>query len=109
MFLKQKRCGRIKYRGFVNGRPQRAYIYKEESSAPPVTLVSFFISFVMDAMEVRNVTTVNIHGDFMQIDQEGTVFVHLTGLMVRLLLKINSGNTRSVLYGSGENRYYKPD
>ena len=68
MFLKQKRCGRIKYRGFVNGRPQRAYIYKEESSAPPVTLVSLFISFVMDAMEVRNVKTVKIYGDFMQID-----------------------------------------
>ena len=40
----------------------------------------------------------------MQTDKEGTVSMKLTGVMVQLLLKINHGNTRSILDGSGDKR-----
>jgi hypothetical protein len=36
MFLKQKRCGKIKGRGCADGRPQRLYKTKEETSAPTI-------------------------------------------------------------------------
>mmetsp|Transcript_7190 Transcript_7190/g.15685 ORF Transcript_7190/g.15685 Transcript_7190/m.15685 type:complete len:221 (-) Transcript_7190:165-827(-) len=38
MFLKRKRDGTIKGRGCADGRPQRAYINKEESSSPTILL-----------------------------------------------------------------------
>ena len=91
VFFKKKRCGRIKARGCVDGWPQRAYISNNKSSSPTVELGSFFISCVMDATEGQKVAMVSIPDAFMQIYQEGTVFVKLTGLMVRLLLKINPG------------------
>jgi hypothetical protein len=34
MFLKRKRCGKIKARGCADGRPQREYITKDELSSP---------------------------------------------------------------------------
>ena len=38
MFLKQKHSGKMKGRGCTDGRPQREYITKEESSSPTVSL-----------------------------------------------------------------------
>jgi hypothetical protein len=38
MFLKKKRCGRIKGRGCADGRKQRIYKTKEETSAPMVAV-----------------------------------------------------------------------
>jgi hypothetical protein len=52
MFLK-KRCGKIKARGCANGRPQREYISKDESSSPTVSIYALMISCLMDAIEGR--------------------------------------------------------
>ena len=38
MFLKKKRCGRIKGRGCADGRKQRAYTDKADASAPTVSI-----------------------------------------------------------------------
>jgi hypothetical protein len=38
MFLKRKRCGKVKARGCTDGRPQREYISKDESSSPTVSI-----------------------------------------------------------------------
>jgi hypothetical protein len=38
MFLKRKRCGKVKARGCAGGRPQREYISKDESSSPTVSI-----------------------------------------------------------------------
>ena len=38
MFLKRKRSGKVKARGCADGRPQREYISKEESSSPTVSI-----------------------------------------------------------------------
>ena len=50
MFLKRKRCGKLKVRGCADGRPQQEYITKEESSSPTVSLYALMGSCVMDAM-----------------------------------------------------------
>ena len=38
MFLKQKRCGKIKGRGYADGRKQRKYLTKDNRSAPTVAM-----------------------------------------------------------------------
>ena len=49
MFLKRKRCGKIKARGCADGRPQREYITKLESSLPCVKTHALFLSCLVDA------------------------------------------------------------
>ena len=42
MFLKQKRSGKIKGRGCADGRKQREFTTKEESSEPTISTGAFF-------------------------------------------------------------------
>jgi hypothetical protein len=44
MFLKRKRCGKVKARGCADGRPQREYISKDESSLPTVSIYALMTS-----------------------------------------------------------------
>ena len=66
MFLKRKRSRKIKGRGCASGHPQQKYITKEESSSPSVSLYVLMGSCVMDALDNREVITVDIPGIFLQ-------------------------------------------
>ena len=44
IFLKQKRTGKVKARGCADGRPQREYISKEDSSSPTVLIYALMAS-----------------------------------------------------------------
>ena len=89
MFLKRKRCGKIKGRGCADGRKQRAYITKEDSTAPTVSTEAVFLTAVIDAMEGRNVVVLDVPGAFMQAEIDELVHVQFTGAMVKLLLEID--------------------
>ena len=65
MFLKRKRCGKLKARGCADGRPQCEYITKEESSSPTVSLYALMGSCVMNAMDDWVVSIVNTLGAFL--------------------------------------------
>ena len=89
MFLKRKRCGKIKGRGCADGRKKRAYITKEESTAPTVSTEAVFLTAVIDAMEGRNVVALDVPaGAFMQAEIDELVHVRFTGAMVTVLLEI---------------------
>ena len=68
MFLKRKQSGNIKVRGYANGRSQREYITKDESSSPTVSLCALMGLCLMDAIDGTKVITVNIPGAFLQGD-----------------------------------------
>jgi hypothetical protein len=89
MFLKKKRCGRIKGRGCADGRKQRVYKTKEETSAPTVSVESLFLSCVIDAKENRKVFTCDIPGAFMQADIDEVIHVKLEGPLATLLTKVD--------------------
>ena len=91
MFLKRKKCGKIKARGCADGRPQRKYIPKEDTALPTVSTEALFLSTMIDAYERRCVKTVDIPGAFMQTDQPGIVHIRLVGAMVRLLVSVAPG------------------
>lgn len=107
MFLKQKRCGRIKGRGCADGRKQRIYKSKEETSSPTVAVESLFISCVIDAKEGRDVITCDIPGAFMQSDMDEVIHMKLEGPLAELLTKVDpktylkymvKENGKSVIY-----------
>ena len=64
MFLKEKRCGKIKGRGCADGRKQRLYMTKDKTSSPTVYTEVLLLTCLTDATEERDVATVNIP-DFM--------------------------------------------
>ena len=89
MFLKEKRCGRVKGRGCADGRKQRIYKTKEETSSPTISLEALFITCIIDAMERRSVTTVDIPGAFMQADIDEKLHIKLEGDIALLLVRID--------------------
>ena len=89
MFLKKKRCGTIKGRGCADGRKQRAYITKEESTSPTISTEAMFLTAVIDAWENRKVAVLDMPGAFMQVDMDELVHVRFEGEMVDKLLEID--------------------
>ena len=89
MFLKRKRSGKIKARGCADGRPQRAYIPKEDARASTVSTEVVFMTAVIDAMENRTVAVVDIPGAFMQADMDPGVYMRIDGAMAELLMEID--------------------
>ena len=91
MHLKEKRDGKIKGRGCVDGRSQRLYTLKSETSSPTVSLAGIMLTCMIDAFEGRDVATVDIPGAFLQTKlpkDEKDVHVVLDGRMTELLAKI---------------------
>ena len=89
MYLKQKRCGRIKARGCADGRKQRLYKTKQEASSPTVTSEALFLTSIIDAQEKREVVTVDIPGAFMHSDMDELVHMKLDGPMAELLVRVD--------------------
>jgi hypothetical protein len=89
MFLKEKRSGTIKGRGCADGRPQREYMSKQETSSPTVATEALILTCVIDAIEKRDVATCDIPGAFMQSDMKGKVVMKLEGVMAEVIKKID--------------------
>ena len=89
MFLKKKQCGTIKGRGCADGRKQRAYITKEESTLPTISTEAVFLTSVVDAWENRKVAVLDVQGAFMQVDMDELVHVQFQGEMVDKLVEID--------------------
>jgi hypothetical protein len=108
MFLKRKRCGMIKGRGCADGRKQRAYTSKEETSSPTVATESLMLSCIIDAKEKRDVATADIPNAFMQADMEGEeVLMKLEGTMAELLVKLDPKMYRKcILIKNGKSVMY---
>ena len=68
MFLKRRRCGKIKARGCADSRPQREYITNLDSSSPCVKTHALFLSCLVDAFERRKMVIADIPGAFLSAD-----------------------------------------
>jgi hypothetical protein len=89
MYLKKKRCGRIKGRGCADGQKQRVYKSKEESSSPTVAIESLFLTAIIDAKERRDVATCDIPGAFLHSDIDEVLHMRIDGPMAKLLVSID--------------------
>ena len=90
MHFKQKRTGKVKARGCADGRPQREYITKEESSAPTVSTNAWILVCLIAAIQRRNVAVGNIAGAFLQSDypSDREDYLQLEELMFGILVQI---------------------
>jgi hypothetical protein len=107
MFLKRKRCGKIKARGCADGRPQREYISKDESSSPTVSIYALMTSCLMDAIEGRKVATCDIPGAFLQADwpAERDCYLKFEGAMVSMICDIDPEYKNNIVYGKNGRKF----
>jgi Reverse transcriptase (RNA-dependent DNA polymerase) len=89
MFLKQKRCGKVKGRGCADGRKQRLYKTKEETSSPTISIEALFLTCMIDALERRCVVTCDIPGAFMHADIDELIHIKLEGELADLLIRLD--------------------
>ena len=91
MFLKRKRCGKVKGRGCADGRGQREFISRDEASSPTASLYAILLTAVVDAIENRFVATTDIPGAFLQTDmpKDEVVHIKIVGAMAELLESID--------------------
>ena len=66
MFLKGKRRGVAKARGYIGSRPEQEYISKGEYSSPTVSSYALFIMCAMESIEGRKFVTCDIPEAFLQ-------------------------------------------
>ena len=89
IFLKKKRCGRIKACACTDGRKQRLLYSKEDASSPTVRTESVLLTLLIDAMEGRDVAIVDVPGAFLQARLDEIVHLCLIGLLADLMIKIS--------------------
>ena len=89
MFLNQKRGGAIKGLACLDGRKQVKYMNKEETRSPRVSLEAPMLPSIIYSMEGQYVATAYNQEVFIQTDMEGTVQVHLDGVMSDMLINID--------------------
>ena len=106
MFLKQKRCRKIKGRGCADGRKQRLYKSKEETTSPTITTEMLFITCLVDAIENRYVATSDVPGAFMHSDIDEQVHLKLEGEIAELLVKVDSTYAEFVTHEKGKTVIY---
>jgi hypothetical protein len=97
MYLKQKRCGRIKARGCADGRKQRLYKSKEETTSPTVSTEALFLTSAINAKEGRKVMTIDIPGAFMHADIDELIHIRLEGPMAELLTRVDPEKYRTYM------------
>ena len=106
MFLKEKHSGKMKGRGCTDGRKQRLYKGKDQTSSPTVFIESLFLSSMIDGHEHRKVMTLDIPGAFMQTDIDETIHFRLDGPLVDLLIKVEPSYQSFVCHERGQHVIY---
>ena len=79
MFLKLKSDEvTIKGRGCAYGKGKRYWLSKEDKSSPTVSAEGLVLSCMIDAMEIRELATVDIPGSFLHTDYDkGDIHIKL--------------------------------
>mmetsp|Transcript_13155 Transcript_13155/g.17318 ORF Transcript_13155/g.17318 Transcript_13155/m.17318 type:complete len:119 (-) Transcript_13155:166-522(-) len=107
MLLKQKRCGKLKGRGCIDGQKQRVYKSKDEETLyPTIHIESLFLTSIIDAMEGRKVVTLDIPGAFMQADIDELIHVKLEGELADLLVQADPSYAKFVTYENNKKAIY---
>ena len=91
MFLKRKRNGLVKARGCDDGRPQREFITKIESSSLCVKTHALFLSCIVDAFKNRCVVVADIPAAFLSANWPADApdcHIQFEGVMVEMLCQI---------------------
>ena len=87
--IKHKRCGKVKGRTVADGRKQRPYFEKHDSTSPALSFEGFIASIAIDAMEERDVAITDVAGAFLKADMPDFVLLRLHGSSLQAIIRVN--------------------
>jgi hypothetical protein len=91
IFVEEIRDGKIKARKAIGGNKQCDYITKEDASSPTVSAEAVMLTCIIDELEGRDITVVDIPNAFVQTvveDKEHRVIVCISVPLVDNLVNI---------------------
>ena len=88
MFLEEKRNGSIKARLVAGGNKQRIYTDKNKVGSPTCKTESILITCVIDALQNRDVATIDIPNAFVQTEVKEHIIVVLRGELCSHITRI---------------------
>lgn len=112
MFVCQKRSGEYKGRLAYKGKPAREWITHEDKSSPTAYTESIMLTCAIDAMEQRDMMTVDVPNTFIQTDMptnpEGErVVMKVRGRLVNWLVQMEPCTyEKKVVYKKGQRILY---
>ena len=90
LFLTMKRDGEtVKGRACADGRKQRLWTKKEDVSSPTIAFEALLYTLMIDAMEGRDVATIDLPGHFLQTDMDEKLILKIQGALAMLLVEMN--------------------
>jgi len=89
--IKKKRCGKVKGRTVANGRPQRAYVSREEATSPTVSTEALMTTLLIDAYVGRKVAIFDVPGAYIQANMPMDKFIvrKIEDEFVDIMCKVN--------------------
>jgi hypothetical protein len=105
--VKRKRSGKMKARTVADGRPQRDYVPKEQSSSPTVSSDAFLMTCLVDALEKRDVAIGDVVGAYLNAHMKDFVIMKVTNKNhIEILCRINPNYENYVTYENGRPALY---
>ena len=80
---------KIKGRACADGRKQRRYISKEETSSPTIQIESLILSLSIDAKEKRDIATANVVGAYLLTEMQEYTLIKVTGESAEIMCRVN--------------------
>ena len=98
--IKEKLSGRIKGRTCADGRPQKGWITKQESSLSIVMLDGFLATLIVDAYKGQAIQTFDVPFAFLQMDilKNKTVIIKIKGKFLDIMKDVNPELAEDVRY-----------
>ena len=79
----------VKGRACADGRKQRLWTNKEDVSSPTIAFEALLYTLMIDAMEERDVATIDLPGHFLQTDMDELLILKIQGAIAKLLVEMD--------------------
>jgi len=96
MFIKEKRDGTVKARGYADGQPLGDYTQKEDASSATVSLEAMMMSCAIYSKTGEYVMVTDIPGAFLHADMKDTVHMVLEGTIAKHIEKTGANNLQKI-------------
>jgi hypothetical protein len=104
--IKEKRNGILKGRTVADGRKQRAWYHKHETTSPTISNDSLMAILTVSAAEKRKIAMWDVEGAYLLAEQDDFVLVKFTGSSVDVLCQVDEEYKSFVTIEKGKKVIY---
>ena len=104
--IKEKRNGMLKGRTVADGRKQRAWYTKQETTSPTISNDSLMAILTVSAGEKRKIAMWDVEGAYLHAEQDNFVLVKFTGSSVDVLCQVDEEYKSFVTIEKGKKVIY---